>query len=241
VATLIIPNRKAAENPKVGEIIHHAEAVFIAGGDQSLYVRFWKGTPVETAINADVAYGKPIGGTSAGLAVLGEFVYGAMRDKENDRDLTSADVLSDPYYYRVTVVHDFLLIPYMKNTLTDTHFAKRDRMGRSLVFLARIVQDGWSMSPREIAVDQGSAILVEGNGKATVIGVGRGAWFMRVTRKPEICKPGSPLTFTNISVFHGPTGAKFDLATWTGNGGNHYQLSVENGRVHSTRPQGSIY
>ncbi len=43
--------------------------MFIAGGDQANYVRGWKGTPVEDAINANVAAGKPIGGTSAGLAV----------------------------------------------------------------------------------------------------------------------------------------------------------------------------
>jgi cyanophycinase-like exopeptidase len=196
---------------------------------------------VEAAINADIAGGKPIGGTSAGLAILGDFAYGAMRDKATDQDLTSADVLPNPYFYRVTVLRNFLHVPYMQNTLTDTHFAKRDRMGRSLVFLARIVQYGWSTSPREIAVDQGSAVLVEGDGKANIIGVGRGAWFIRAARKPEICRPGSPLTFTHISVFHAPTGSKFDLTTWVGNGGNQYQLSVKSGRVHSTQPQGSIY
>ncbi len=71
VATLIIPSRKAAQAPRVAEIIGQAEAIFIAGGDQSRYVNFWKGTPVEDAINVHVAAGKPIGGTSAGLAVSG--------------------------------------------------------------------------------------------------------------------------------------------------------------------------
>ena len=33
VATLIIPDTDAANNPAVGEIIRHAEAVFIAGGN----------------------------------------------------------------------------------------------------------------------------------------------------------------------------------------------------------------
>jgi cyanophycinase len=86
VATLIIPDRNAAQEPPVAEIIRHAEAVFIAGGDQSRYVNFWKGTPVEDAINANIASGKPIGGTSAGLAILGEFAYGCLNDKEDDKD-----------------------------------------------------------------------------------------------------------------------------------------------------------
>ena len=67
VATLMITSRKAAQQPRVAEIIRQAEVIFIAGGDQSRYVNFWKGTPVEEAINAHVAAGKPIGGTSAGI------------------------------------------------------------------------------------------------------------------------------------------------------------------------------
>ncbi len=33
------------------ETIRNAEAVWIAGGDQSNYIRYWKDTPVEDAIN----------------------------------------------------------------------------------------------------------------------------------------------------------------------------------------------
>jgi hypothetical protein len=108
VATLIIPDRAAAEDPAVAEIIRKAEVLFIAGGDQANYIRGWKGTPVESAINEDIAAGKPIGGTSAGLAVEGGFVYGAMGDKPDDKDLASTDVLADPYFERVTLVRDFL-------------------------------------------------------------------------------------------------------------------------------------
>lgn len=71
VATLILPDQKATQDPAVAKIIRQAEVVFIAGGDQGNYLRGWKGTPVQDAINANIAAGKPIGGTSAGLAVLG--------------------------------------------------------------------------------------------------------------------------------------------------------------------------
>jgi len=73
--------------------------------------------------------------------VLGQFVYGCLEDKPDDADLTSREVLADPYIKRVTVVRDFLKVPGLDNILTDSHFAKRDRMGRSLGFLARIVQN----------------------------------------------------------------------------------------------------
>jgi cyanophycinase len=241
VATLIIPNHEAAMDPAVAEIIRKAEVVFIAGGDQANYVRGWKGTPVESAINDDIAEGKPIGGTSAGLAVLGEFVYGCLKDKPDDKDLASTDVLPNPYFERVTLVRDFLKVPHLENLITDSHFAKRDRMGRTLGFLARIMKDGWSSSPREVAIDEKSAVLVEADGKATVVGTGKGAYFLRPTQAPEVCDRGVALTFRNISVYRVKAGGHFDFTSWTGEGGTAYSLSVERGKVESTQVGKGIY
>jgi len=235
VATLIIPNHDAAMDPVVAETIGKAEVVFIAGGDQSNYVRGWQGTPVEKAINDNIEAGKPIGGTSAGLAVLGEFVYGCMKDKPDDKDLASTDVLPNPYFERVTLVRDFLKIPDLENLITDSHFAKRDRLGRSLGFLARLMKDGWSSSPREVAIDEKSAVLVEGDGKATVVGTGKGAYFIKPTQAPEVCEKDTPLTFRKIGVYRVKAGGHFDLASWTGDGGAAYSLSVEQGKTLSTQ------
>jgi cyanophycinase len=235
VATLIISSRRAAQEPRTAEIIRQAEAIFIAGGDQSRYVNFWKGTPVQDAINAHVASGKPIGGTSAGLAVLGQFVYGCLEDKPDDPDLTSREVLADPYSKRVTVVRDFLKVPGLDNILTDSHFAKRDRMGRSLGFLARIAQDGWSKTPREIAIDEKSALLVEANGRAKVVGTGSGVYFLQVTDAPEVCKPGQALTLRNVAAYHASTGARFDIRAWSGDGGEAYSITVDAGQIRSSR------
>ena len=235
VATLIIPNHDAAMDPAVAEIISKAEAVFIAGGDQSNYVRGWQGTPVEKAINDNIVAGKPIGGTSAGLAVLGEFVYGCMKDKPEDKDLASTDVLPNPYFERVTLVRDFLKVPHLENLITDSHFAKRDRLGRSLGFLARLMKDGWSSSPREVAIDEKSAVLVEADGKGTVVGTGKGAYFIKPTQAPEVCEKGVALTFRKISVYRVKAGGHFDLASWSGDGGTAYSLSVEQGKIVSTQ------
>ncbi len=176
----------------MAEIIRKAEVVFIAGGDQANYVRGWKGTPVESAINDDIAAGKPIGGTSAGLAVEGEFVYGATGDQPDDKDLSSADVLPDPYFERVTLTRDFLKVPHLDNLITDSHFAKRDRMGRSLGFLARIMKDGWNSSPREVAIDEKSAVLVEADGKATCCGHGEGRVFLASDTGAGSLREGRP-------------------------------------------------
>jgi cyanophycinase len=235
VATLIIPNREAAEEAAVAQIIRKAEVIFIAGGDQANYIRGWKGTPVESAINQDIAAGKPIGGTSAGLALLGEFAYGALGDKPDDKDLRSAEVLENPYFERVTLVRDFLKIPRLENLITDSHFVTRDRMGRTLGFLARIMKDGWSESPREVAIDERSAVLMEADGKATVVGTGKGAYFLRPTRGPETCDKGVALTFRNVSVYRVKTGGHFDLNLWSGDGGSAYSLSAVRGKIESTQ------
>jgi cyanophycinase len=234
VATLIIPNRNAAQDPRVAEIIRSAHAVFIAGGDQSRYINFWQGTPVQDAINTNISERKPIGGTSAGLAVLGEFIYGALQDKEDDKDLASPEVLRNPYSNRVTLARNFLQLSLLQNTLTDSHFMKRDRLGRSLGFLARIAQDGWSAHPREIAIDERSAVLVEADGSSRVIGGGRGAYFLSATQPPEICRPGAPLTIRDVTVYHAHAGNHFDLKSWTGHGGEGYMVSVVAGHVRST-------
>lgn len=241
VATLIIPDRAAAEDTAVAEIIRKAEVIFIAGGDQANYIRGWQGTPVQTALNDNLEAGKPIGGTSAGLAVEGQFVYSATGDKPDDKNLSSADVLLNPYFERVTLVRDFLNVPHLQNLLTDSHFAKRDRMGRSLGFLARIMKDEWSQSPREVAVDEKSAVLVEGDGRATVVGTGKGAYLIRPTQPPGICEKGVPLTFRNVSVYRVPTGGHFDLTLWSGDGGIAYFLSVERGKIQSTQSKKQIY
>jgi cyanophycinase len=240
VATLIIPDRNAANDPAVADIIRHAEVIFIAGGDQANYIHFWRGTLVQEAINQHIASEEPIGGTSAGLAVQGEFAYGALNDPD-DSELHSKEALPNPYHDQVTIVRDFLKIPRLENTITDSHFAKRDRMGRTLVFLARIMQDGWSKQPREVAIDEKSAVLVDADGTSVVIGSGRGAYFLRPTRAPDICQKDVPLSFRNVSVYRAPSGAHFDLSSWTGTGGVSYSLSVEQGVIRSTQPDAAVY
>jgi cyanophycinase len=241
VATLVIPDRAAAQDPAVANIIKQAEAIFIAGGNQARYVNFWRETLVQNAINEAYARGVPIGGTSAGLAVEGEFIYGALGDKPDDNDLASTDVLPDPFFPRVTLARDFLHFPLLQNTITDSHFAKRDRMGRSLGFLSRIIQDGWSKSPREIAIDERSAVLVAPDGNAVVVGSGKGAYFIQATNSVQVCQKGVPLTMSGVSVYKAPGGAHFDLPSWSGTGGVSYTLSVEKGIIHSTQSDNAIY
>lgn len=233
VATLAIPDREAAMDPFVADSIRHAEAIFITGGDQSNYIKYWQGTPVQITINERLKQGVPIGGTSAGLAVLGEFIFTAMNDTAY-----SKETLADPYNKEVTLERGFLDVPCLQGVLTDQHFVRRDRLGRSVGFLARILQDGMTTSIREIAVDERNALLVDENGNVTLTGKGA-AYFLRPTEKPEVCQPGKRLTFRNIDVYKIGAHGSFRIADWQGSGGTAYVLSAEDGTLTSSN--GHIY
>jgi cyanophycinase len=224
-ATIVFSEREDSDDPKLLEHISQAEAIFIAGGDQSNYVRFWQDTPVENALNRHIAAGKPIGGSSAGLAVLGEFSFSSMIDT-----IHSPAALADPYGNKVTLSRDFLRIPLLAGIITDTHFVKRDRMGRLVVFLARILQDGWASQVRAIAVEEGAAVLLEPDGHAKIIG-SRPAYFLEAKNSPEVCRRKTPLTFSRIAVHRVPSGGLFNVKDWKGIGGDDYRLSVLNGEL----------
>jgi len=233
-ATIVFSDREDSDDPKVVQIIEQAEAIFFAGGDQANYVRFWQDTPVQDALNRHIASGKPIGGSSAGLAILGEFSFASIIET-----IHSPEALADPYGNKVTISRDFLRIPLLSGIITDTHFAKRDRMGRLVVFLARILQDGWATQVRALAVEENAAVLLEADGSAKI--VGGPAYFLEVKNPPEICRRKTPLRFHGISVHRAPAGASFNVKTWSGDNGDNYQLTAENGELRTVGSSHGIY
>jgi cyanophycinase-like exopeptidase len=144
VATLIIDSDSYANSAFVRDTIAQAEIVWIAGGDQSKYITEWTGTAVQQQLNLHIAGGKPIGGTSAGLAVLTQFVYSALASQ----GATSSQSLADPFNKYISLARDFVTVPALAGTIGDTHFVPRDRMGRTLAFMCRIADAGWSSAPR---------------------------------------------------------------------------------------------
>lgn len=239
VETLVLKNRAASSDAFVLQTIRNAEALFIAGGDQSNYVNYWKGTPVEDAIHELVAKGVPIAGTSAGTAILGEFVYAAQR-----QSVTSVEALADPFSRNITLDRDFLILPYMDGIITDQHLIERDRLGRTLTFMARIVADGWAPESKAIAIDRETAVLVDEDGHATIVANGDHptpyAYFIR-GGVPQVVTPNTPLTYLNLQVQRAAPGSTFNLLKWAGKGVVSYTLNVNDGVVTSTQPGGSIY
>jgi len=236
VETLVFDRGAAMADPFVIEKIRNAEALFIAGGDQSNYVRFWKDTPVEDAINFVAAKPAPIGGTSAGMAVMGEYVYSA----EGAESLTSEAALADPYAPNLTLARGFIALWRLENVITDQHLQERDRIGRTIALLSRLQADGWSATPRAIAADRETAVHIDpATGIAEVFATADHptpyAYFMSASAPPLHCKAGEPLTTPPIAVYRLGPGGRFDLEAWRGEGGVGYELRVENGVLQSSR------
>lgn len=225
VTTIVIPDHEAANDAKIAEAIRGASAIFFAGGDQAKYTRGWRGTPVEEALRDAVKRGVPIGGTSAGLAIMGEYVYSAEGDQPDDQDLTSEDALADPFSRQVVVSPDLLGIPVLRGVITDSHFDTREREGHMLVFLARILAEGKVKEIRGIGVSEQTAVLVEPDGRARVVGKGE-VEFFAASGKPNMCREGKPLAIRRVLMRRVVKGGTFDLNAWRGQG-NIWALSVQ--------------
>jgi len=138
VETLVFDAK--SEDETIINKIDAAEAIWFAGGNQENYIDFWKDNTIEEALQRAIDRNVVIGGTSAGMAILGEFVWAGE-----------------------TIVTDFLSIPWLENMITDTHFSERNRMERLQGFIQQTGAHG-------IAADEYTAICIDEAGLARVYG-----------------------------------------------------------------------
>ena len=179
VETLLINSREEAMLPETANTLAHAEAIFIAGGDQWNYINYWTNTPVQSALNEAIKNRNvPIGGTSAGLAVLGQFVFDAKMD-----GISSAEALNDIASPKISISKNFVEIDLLKNTITDSHYSQRTRMARHIAFLANI-QNQYGVKAKGIGVDEKTALALEPNGTAKVFGASA-IYFLQLKSKKK--------------------------------------------------------
>ena len=241
VETLLINSRDLANNPEVERRVRNAEMLFIAGGDQAMYVNFWRNTRLHEALNYLANVKKiPIGGTSAGCAILGRLYYSALQGT-----IRSEEALANPFDNRITIGrNDFLTTPFLANTITDTHYDNPERLGRHITFLARIVRDSTPTAPAQgIGVQERTAVAIDAVGKATVFGQGQAyfLWQNGLTSMPEECAAGKPLVWSRNNqavrsyVIQGSSqgAGAFDLTNWSSaqSGGKAGFVSVNAGVV----------
>ena len=226
VQTLKLTKRVAASDPFVVASVAGADGIFFAGGDQSDYVRVWKDTPVEDAVNGVIARGGAIGGISAGLAILGQFLFAAEKDT-----IQSGQAMADCYGKKITLERDLLAVPTLTSAITDTHFTQRARMGRLLTFMARVITDGWATRVKGIGVDEDAAALVDREGTATIVGQGNVSFVKMRAGDILTCVAGEPpkTRFVNVHVI--PVGSTFDIANWKGDQNPPVRVRVRDGAL----------
>ena len=166
VSTFVINDEAGALHPYVLDKVAKAEAIWFAGGDQYNYVSYFKDNAMEDVLNdfVNVKQGV-IGGTSAGMAILGSAYFSAQNGT-----VTNAQALSNPYHSRMALgYNDFLDIPFLENVITDSHYDDPDRKGRHTTFLARYIEDN-GIRGLGIACNEYTAVCVEPDGKSYVYG-----------------------------------------------------------------------
>lgn len=238
VHTLVVDSRQKADYDYTKTVVRNAEALFIAGGDQSTYYNYWAGTGLEQAIQYLATTKKvSIGGTSAGMAILGQFAY-----IPRSVGVISAEALGDPYHrYMDDIKDDFLNLPLMQNILTDTHFSERNRLGRTITFMARLLTDGMASTStlRAIACDEYTSVAVSTNGTVQVFGnsgYDDYVYFFIVDSTPDNCVAGEELHWVDAVSVYKVRGYEdgrntFNLLSWSGEGGAWYSVNVLAGAI----------
>ncbi len=199
VSTVVFHNRQASFDPKVVRLLESADGIFIAGGDQGDYIRFWDGTPVQQAMNEHVRAGRPIAGTSAGLAILGRHAYGCLDGDSMD----SPRALADPLRSGLTLWSGLLTLPGLEHVFTDSHFTERHRLGRLVAFLARLAHEQPTTAGAVVGlgIDEESGLWIEPTGEARVVSRKQGSvWWVKPTSAAALLQPGKPLTQSGIEV-----------------------------------------
>lgn len=247
VTSFVFHDRSASYDSVVIEKIKNAEAIWIAGGNQWNYVRFWRGSPVDSLINVGIKNKNiVIGGTSAGMAILGGYYFSA----ENN-SITSPEAIANPLESRMTVDSTpFIKVDYMHNVITDTHYDERDRRGRHIAFLAKILMQDHHIG-FGIACNERTAVCIDETGKAYVFGTYPDfetiAYFIQPNcsvknNVPEKYESGQPLEWNHdgealkVYAIKGTSEGEnyFDLTHWkAGEGGSWESWSVHHGRVES--------
>lgn len=230
VETLVITSVAGATNPYVLDKVSKAELIWFAGGDQWDYISFFKDNAMETLLNNHVnVKNAPIGGTSAGMAILGGRYFSAQNGT-----VTSAQAMANPYASNVTLggysgttlpTTDFFNVPFLGNVLTDTHYDNPDRRGRHVAFLARFFP---VTLVKGIACNEYVAVCIESNGIAKVYGdypnYNEFAYFVEPNcswaNQVENCQSGQPLTWS-----FGGQALKVYKVPGTMNGSNYFDLS----------------
>ena len=194
VKAMHIRSRAEAEAPELAERIDRSNVVMLSGGDQLRITSILDATPVADAMRRHYFHHAGlIAGTSAGAAaVTSTIIY----DGESPIALLKGAVKMTGGLSLLT------------DTIIDTHFVTRGRIGRLIQVVAG--------SPRLIGIGLGedTAVLVTGGSRFRVVGSGlviivdgRDIEYTNVTEVEEM----EPFSVENVKIHVLSPGAGYDL------------------------------
>jgi cyanophycinase len=242
VRTIVIAHcATAAQIDSAARYVGGADLLFFSGGDQADYAA-WKGSALIAAVRRVWTRGGVEGGTSAGLAIQGEVAYDSvaadrLHPNDDAYEVRTPDALRDPFEPEISFTANMFAWPPLHGIITDTHFARRDRFGRLVAFLARTERARGLRTGTfyGLGIDERSALVVDARGTATLLeysGNGystRGAYLIRLDRVKQSA-PGRPLIATVCVLPVGRSGARLDLVAKRGHG-KRYTVAIDGGRI----------
>lgn len=146
-----INERADCDDEQLLQEMDNATGIFVTGGNQLRLSGILGGTPVAQRLRRRNAEGVPIGGTSAGAAMMSQHMIAGgssgLSPREDGVNLAPG-------------------IGLINAAIIDQHFSQRDRMGRLLTAL--------SYNPYLIGVgiDEDTAFLIDGDNCGEVVGSG---------------------------------------------------------------------
>jgi cyanophycinase len=192
---LAYKQREDAERPDWLASLESATGVFLTGGNQLRISTVLGGTNVAKTIRRLNARGVPVGGTSAGAAILSEHM------------IAFGSEGATPKAGMATLAPGFGMT---NRVVIDQHFRQRDRLGRLLTALA------YNPFAVGLGLDEDTAAFIDPDDLVHVLGQGA-ITFVDVSQiehssisSDEI---GEPVCMTGIRIHVLPSGGTFDLHT----------------------------
>ncbi|MCA9653747.1 MAG: cyanophycinase [Myxococcales bacterium] len=191
--------RDDAHDPQRLAWLREATGIFLTGGNQLRISTILGGTDVARAIRRANASGIPVGGTSAGAAILSEHMIAFGRSG------------STPIAGGVSLAPGFGLT---NRVVIDQHFRERDRLGRLLAALA------YNPFAVGIGLDEDTAAFIDPNDVLQV--VGRGSITILDASRLEHSSMGSAEDGDSICI----TGIKLHVITDGGSYDLHRRIAT---------------
>lgn len=234
--TVLLRRPEGANDPEVLEALQQAEIIYFRGGNQCNLVG-WRDTPIQEAVVQLVARGGGTGGGSAGLAIQGALaVYDGCKGSAR-----SPLALASPYGATVSFAPSLFDWEPLDATLTDSHFVKRDRMGRLMTFLCRQLASGKRDDAWGLGIDEGSTIVIDREGLGTVYG--DVAYMVHADRSSSGCEGDgeetSPVTYLGFKVWRLPVGSTYDFYDRPAEG--YYKIDVVEGVLSANPYTGPVW